>query len=151
MDIISYCLFGGYYVILFNTVSLVDIILCCFFVGYYLTWGHLQVSFSWSGTVVFWGWRARSSFLNLLSSLFVFILFIFCFQATLLPWTEKLCHEKEPWGSRSTLTVTWSTWLSHISSERGVMITWKLQLFMLSYEINSLSWLRSIHDLYDHS
>ena len=52
--------FRGYYVKLFNTVSLVDIILCCFFVGYYLTWEDLQVSFSWSGTVVFRGWRARS-------------------------------------------------------------------------------------------
>ena len=152
-----------------------------FFVGYYLTWGCLQVSFSWSGTDVFRGWRARSEnislhFINeqrnkgltehtakghitilhfnsiLLSYFFLFsIIYFFSFQATLLPWTEKLCHEKEPWGSRSTLTVTWSTWLSHISSERGVMKTWKLQLLMFSYEINSLSWLRSIHDLYDHS
>ena len=59
MDITSYCLFGGYYVILFNTVSLVDFIFCCFFVGYHLTRGGLQVSFSWSGTDVFRGWRTR--------------------------------------------------------------------------------------------
>ena len=60
MDITSYCLFCGYYATLFNTVSLVDFILCCFFVGYHLTWGGLQVSFSWSGTDVFRGWRTRS-------------------------------------------------------------------------------------------